>query len=132
MKRLFILAILVCYVYSISGSTINIHFCGGKIYSITLNSTTVKPCCCNKIQYKCAVKNNCCNNKFIHLKNSLSINDYAENLTFTHLPKAYYRTKISDYSLLTSYSKHAFLQSHSPPIDRFQQKKFILLHILRV
>ena len=67
MKKGFILLFALCYLYSSSGISINLHYCGGKIKSVSLFQTDEEACCKGKMK-----KAGCCKDKnaFVKIEDS--------------------------------------------------------------
>ena len=63
MKAIFTLILCVFYLLVATNTTINLHYCGGKIQAVSLFGTSEKTCCGEKMQSK-----GCCHNKLVVFK----------------------------------------------------------------
>lgn len=102
MKR--ILSLVFVYVTSISGATLNVHFCGGSLENISIAGVGHEGCCCGAKK----MDSNCCKDKHITfeckekherlenyiisspLQQSLSI-DLYQLLLYENYPNSYIR-----------------------------------------
>jgi hypothetical protein len=64
MKKLFIIALLMFYLGSISGMRINVHYCCGKIKYVTFIDVQEKESCCGSKKKS----KRCCHDKVTHVK----------------------------------------------------------------
>lgn len=63
MKAIFTLILCVFYLLVATNTTINLHYCSGKIQAVSLFGTSEKTCCGEKMQSK-----GCCHNKLVVFK----------------------------------------------------------------
>jgi hypothetical protein len=63
MKAILTLILCAFYLLVATNTTINIHFCSGKVQTISLFGSTAKSCCGAKMQSK-----GCCHNKIVVFK----------------------------------------------------------------
>lgn len=80
MKRLFIFSLLIVYTAMACGVNVQLHYCGGKLKSISLFDKTEKGGCCgSKMKSK-----DCCKNKttFIKVKDNHNSNSSLLDITF--------------------------------------------------
>jgi len=63
MKKLSAILLSVLYLVLTTGISLNIHYCGGKIESVSFISE-VNSCCCESNE----MQNNCCKNKQLFIK----------------------------------------------------------------
>ncbi len=66
MKKLSSILLLVFFLIANSGMAVNLHWCGGKLSSLDLNSIEKSNCGCGKK----AMKSNCCKDSNLLLKAS--------------------------------------------------------------
>lgn len=63
MKKTFAIFFVFLYLVSVSGISLNLHYCGGKIKSISLTHTDESGCCPGKMK-----NTGCCKDKNAHAK----------------------------------------------------------------
>ena len=74
MKKMIALLMLFMYSLSVSGSVVQLHFCGNDFKSFSVNKVATKSCCCpvkkneGKAQKELSVKKSCCSQKDVALK----------------------------------------------------------------
>ncbi len=71
MKKMIAIFMLFMYSLSVSGSVVQLHFCGNDFKSFSVNKVEESACCCpvNKMQDKeQSVKKSCCSQKDVALK----------------------------------------------------------------
>lgn len=66
MKRFVLFLSLFFYVFAVSGTALNLHFCANKLNGISFAGTAHKGCCCKKA--KKPMKKGCCTDKHISFK----------------------------------------------------------------
>jgi hypothetical protein len=108
MKKVIALFLLFIFLISNTGMAITIHFCGGKVSSISIVSTNKDRCKCGKK----AMKKNCCKEKTTVLKikddvvkTNSSIVKVATQQLFLNITKqlVFSNTSPTNYTTLSFY-----------------------------
>ncbi|WP_118972185.1 HYC_CC_PP family protein [Taibaiella koreensis] len=76
MKKLIAIPLLLLYLVAVSGTMVQLHFCGSKLASVTVNESEKASCCCSPQKsaakaHKAMLatgKDDCCQDKTITLK----------------------------------------------------------------
>lgn len=81
MKRILIFSLLLVYATMACGVNIQLHYCGGKLKSISLFDNTKKGGCCGSKKMK---SKNCCNDKttYLKVKDNHNSNSSLKDITF--------------------------------------------------
>jgi hypothetical protein len=114
MKKFFSIFLSVLFLASAVGVTINSHFCGMRLQSISI---TPSYCCCQKDS---KMKNNCCKNEIKYLK----LNDNYFPSASNHLKKNNTTPVLLTFYFITTLSENSsciLYNDHSPP-PRFRDK----------
>ncbi len=93
MKRTFAIFFAVLYFYSASGICINLHYCGGKVESISLFQTDEEGCCPDE------EKMNCCKERTAFVK----IEDSQVNASSLQVPAS--KCIVSDNLLAATFTQ---------------------------
>lgn len=113
MKKSIIILFSLFYLTAVSGVTVSLHYCGGKIKSISFFDKKGNDCCCgNKKKSK-----NCCNQKstFIkvkdnhHLSSSIDVNSSYFKIIATVFP-----TPV--FEIPNAHTYYHTLNYHAPPV----------------
>ena len=112
MKKFLVFTLLLVYTTFASGINLQLHYCQGKLKSISFNKEKENDCCGSKIK-----KKNCCNNKASFFK----VNDkHSSNASLT---VASCKGKISqaifvlqDFKLYVSVKGSCISHYHAPPV----------------
>jgi hypothetical protein len=88
MKKTIIILLASLYLVILSGLTINLHYCAGKLKSIAFLKNAEKDiCCCNKTKKKITCKTKlCCKEKTIIVK----VNDNHNNTSDLKAPNCFW------------------------------------------
>ena len=133
MKRSLIIIFLVTYILSVSGMTMNMHYCGGELSSVNLGWFTsgqdVK-CGCGKKE----MSSNCCKDKKLSLKLKDAHKKPVQLFDFTkrcfQKPVAIWYTPLC-YSLQTYTQLNKLFFFHDPP-EPIARKILLFVCILRI
>jgi hypothetical protein len=122
MKRIALILISILYVISVTGIDLELHYCGGKVRSVSMIQSHTDKGCCEKQSGK-----NCCKTRQLSIK----VNDSQEKTFTLHSNLVY--TKVSAF--LTP-DIHAFSEKTTPivpfilskpPSDRLYQLHGVML-----
>ena len=108
------LIILFCFFYFLSsvGVALNLHYCGGKLKSISFFHQNEKNCCGKKMKSK-----NCCKEKLIVYKvkgNQDASDKYFSFKNNTNIFNAYFLSSINDFEK-RNFNLFFLPDSHDPP-----------------
>lgn len=115
MKRILIFSLLLVYATVSCGLQINVHYCGGKLKTISFFNKNAKEknCCGRKMKSK-----RCCNDKTTFLKvNDNHHSSKSIDLTYNHFKIVDASLSIAPFSL--NVSENIFyntLNYHAPPV----------------
>lgn len=128
MKKVAVLLLMFFYLIPAIGVTVSVHYCGGKVTSVSLNPFDAKrkcPCGSKKM------KKDCCRDKNTTIKldtvqkNTQQIFNYVD-VKFTELQTVILTKLFFEYNSVLSFSEIS--QSSHPP-DRIRTPLYILLRI---
>jgi hypothetical protein len=111
-KRALILVFLGCYIVSIVGLSINLHYCGTKLAQVQFRSQEIRACCSEKVE-KTA---HCCKNQAVTYK----VKDQHLGNSSIHVPSlitalSTNREASIGYTNVTNVDKYAFTLQKPPP-----------------
>ncbi|MCX6295576.1 MAG: hypothetical protein NTX97_05840 [Bacteroidetes bacterium] len=127
MKKSLILFLTFVYLVVASGLAFNLHYCGGKISSISLAFVSNHDNCCGK---KKMTKKNCCKNKTSVLK----INENQHSSTSIKAPATSFKvieacfTQIN-FNVATIIEAKNISRIHAPP-DIYQDPIYLQYRVL--
>jgi len=98
-KKANTLLLLVFFLIANSGMAVNLHWCGGKLSSLHLNTIEKSMCGCGKK----AMKPNCCKDSYLLLKASDEFSKAPQSCVL--------KQSIAFVGLLSSFYKQIFLSS---------------------
>ncbi|TAL56850.1 MAG: hypothetical protein EPN85_14780 [Bacteroidetes bacterium] len=108
MKKIFSVLLSVVFLFSAMGVTINSHYCGMKLKSVSL---TAKGCCCKK---NVKMPKDCCKNEIKYVKIT---DDYSPASQF-YVEKIDVLPTIFSFvysSAISHLPSSLFFENHSPP-----------------
>ena len=106
MKQLFIILLAFVYLTSTAGVNVEMHYCHGKLKSVSLASILHKDCCC---KMKAAMKNGCCKTEVKTCK----LNENHKPEIFSTIPD------FSKWIQVSSLSSSSTLYFTSPLVTEF-------------
>lgn len=118
MKKASIILLLLCYLMPSIGMSVSVHYCGGKLASVSLMGSAEGRCACGKKP----MKKNCCKDKTTTFKIKCS-QDLCEQ-TFVHGDKRFkhlpivFSTIYLNYISVFSHQRIPF--DHPPPLQKEQ------------
>ncbi len=130
MKKIVAIFLLIMYSLSVSGSVVQLHFCGNNYKSFSVNAVEEKPCCCpikkgdNKTGQKEIAKKSCCSKTDLSLKIDIdqsNINGLAQ-MQFLQMP-ALLSNEINPIIatfFVSDFSKVVYA-AHAPPDGNWQR-----------
>ena len=127
MKKAGILLFLLCYLFTAAGFSINLHYCGGKVKSVSLFHTDERNCCGNKMK-----KKDCCKEKNVSVK----INDNQSHSPALQIPGPQFTTLIFVAPVNSIFTNVTFVSqiiplNHAPP-DLFQAPPYLKNGVLLI
>lgn len=127
MKKLGIILFLVCYLFSASGFSINLHYCGGKIKNVSLFHTDEEGCCKGKMK-----KAGCCKEKNVSVK----IKDAQSHQSALQVPDLKFTSLIFIAPPNAVFADRIFLSqiiplNHAPP-DLYQAPPYLKNRVLLI
>jgi len=111
MKRALIILLASFYLIFASGLTLSLHYCGGKLKSVSLFSSNEEGCCGKKMKSK-----GCCKNKTTFIK----VKDSHNSAKITELNSVYFHVIAVAATQLNASSRinETYIVSnyHAPPV----------------
>jgi hypothetical protein len=130
MKRIVSIIILVLYIIPVIGINLSLHYCGGKITSVSFNAKNKGSCSC-KSQ---VMKKGCCQNKEISIKQT-SDQDKAPECYLSQVNLIHFLDYLSSaFSFLyfqPSFISNQLYCSHHPP-DNVKHTLYIINQNFRI
>ena len=114
MKRIFLILFSVLYLFTVSGFALNLHYCGGKLRTISVAFDVDEENCCGSKKMK---KKDCCKNDFQFIK----IKDDQQNIHSVKVPPndfkqlALFVLYVNEQTFSTPESK-SYTDYYSPPL----------------
>ncbi|MBA3704789.1 MAG: hypothetical protein H0W84_02490 [Bacteroidetes bacterium] len=129
MKKITIILLMAIYLVPSVGFSVNAHYCGGKLASVSLDFLKTKKCKCGNKK----MNPNCCKTKTFSLK----INDSQKQtpqLTFDFNKNFKIQPEfaiVSTNTFQTVVILNTFLNNHHPP-DQPKQEFYLLNQVFRI
>lgn len=125
MKRLFFIFFSFLYLVSSAGVSFNVHYCGGKIKSISFFETDETNCCGTKRKNK-----NCCKEKTVVYTVKETQNG-SSKLNITKASFEFFGTA-SATTLSKTVANHSIVSSFKDPPDIVYNNSYLLNRVFRI
>lgn len=128
MKKIFLILLVFLYIIPAIGVSVQAHYCGGKLASVSLTASKADSCACGSKQSK----KKCCSNKTFSIKTKDSQQSPFElNPEFKAFKFQLLRTIKQKFNLQSARTVNSFYINHHPP-DVVKPPLFLLNRVFRI
>ncbi len=128
MKKLPIILFTILYLLSGSAFPLTVHFCKGKLASVSVSISSIEPCICGLK----STKKKCCENKQIQIKKVQSEQSSSSFIpAFKLFQNPAFENQQAVFTLGIEFSGNRFIANHHPPDDH-PQDICILNQVFRI
>lgn len=113
MKKILIFSLLLVYTTMACGVNVQLHYCGGKLKSISLFDNTKNGCCCGTKKKS----KNCCKDKttYLKVKDKHNSNSSLKDITFKGKALECFITYFT-YKIHIESQDECITYYHAPPV----------------
>lgn len=129
MRRITTILLFVCYLIPCMGMSVNIHYCGGKVKSVSLISSNNTRCACSKK----TMKKGCCQDKVAFIKAPQDHN-IQKTISYPSFKTNFSNSEVLLYSSIfgSNYKAGRILTWTDPPPAYCSLNLYLLNQVFRI